>query len=95
MDWNIAKAKQDFSEVVRAASTEPQRVFNRDRLVAVVVSADEFEIFAAWRRREAGSFGSTMAALRRICQEEDYSLELPLRSDRANPFAEGFHDVPR
>ena len=43
MEWNLADAKNRFSEVVNLALTEgPQRVHRRKDTV-VVVSAEEFE----------------------------------------------------
>ena len=38
MTWNIASAKQQFSEVVRLTAQEPQAIYNRDKPVAVMVS---------------------------------------------------------
>lgn len=49
MSWNIAQAKQCFSEVVKRAATEPQLIFNRDRLVAAVIDAEQFSAFNRWR----------------------------------------------
>jgi hypothetical protein len=36
--WTIAAARQSLSEVVGNAAREPQRVYRRDKRVAVVVS---------------------------------------------------------
>jgi hypothetical protein len=60
MNWKIAKAKQNFSEIVKAAEDEPQ-------------------------------FGE----LRRICEEEDYSLETPPRQERPNPFPDALDELSR
>ena len=49
MTWNIASAKQQFSEVVRLTAEEPQAIYNRDKPVAVLISAEEFEEFKQWR----------------------------------------------
>ena len=48
MDWNIGNAKQQFSEVVRLAVNEPQAIYKRDKAVAVVISAEEFEAYREW-----------------------------------------------
>ena len=48
MSWNIAQAKQRFSEVVRQAAEEPQLIYNRDHLVAAVIDAEDFEAFKQW-----------------------------------------------
>ncbi len=50
MAWNIAQAKQQFSELVRMSVEEPQAIYNRDRAVATVVSAQEYEEFVQWRQ---------------------------------------------
>jgi len=89
MNWKVAEAKQRFSEVVRAAEEEPQLIFNRDRLVAAVVEPDAFQEFLAWRREtERRSVADAFAEGRRICAEEGYTLEVPPREDRPNPFTD-------
>jgi prevent-host-death family protein len=45
MNWSVATAKQGLSEVIRQAANEPQRIYSRDRLAAVLVSAADFEAF--------------------------------------------------
>lgn len=96
MDWKIGEAKQRFSEVVRAAEEEPQRIYNRDRLVAAVVGPEEIkELLALRERRRKGSLADSIRELSRICAEEGYTLEVPNREQvgRPNPFAED-PDVP-
>lgn len=90
MNWKVAEAKQKFSEVVRAAEEKPQWIYNRDRLVAAVVPAEDLEQFIAWRKqKDRASIADAFAELRRICTEESYELETPERKNRPNPFAEG------
>lgn len=90
--WNIAEAKQKLSDVVRRAASEPQPIFNRGREVAVLVDADTFRAFQAWREREARrSFAGAFAELRQICADENYELTAPIRLDRTNPFADAPH----
>lgn len=91
MNWKIAEAKQRFSEVVRAAEGEPQRIYNRNELVAAVVGAAEIQDFLAWReRQQKGSLADSIRKLGRVCAEEGYTLEIPSRNARSrpNPFAE-------
>lgn len=96
MRWNIAEAKQNLSEVVRNATTEPQLIYNRDRLVAAVVGAETFEAFRAWRGRAEGrSLADRFADLRHIARSEDYVFEIGFRSDRRNPLTETLDKVPR
>jgi prevent-host-death family protein len=92
VNWNVAEAKQRFSEVVRAAEEKPQMIYNRGKLVAAVVPAGELQDFLAWReRKEELTVADAFAELRRICAEEDYDFEAPARVDRPNPFAD---DLP-
>lgn len=95
MDWKIAEAKQRFSEVVRHTAEGPQRICNRDRLVAVMLGAEGYRGFEAWKEeKHAPSMSQAIDEVRRICSEDDYELDLPERRDRANPFAEALDDVP-
>ncbi|MEJ8846828.1 type II toxin-antitoxin system prevent-host-death family antitoxin [Variovorax rhizosphaerae] len=55
MDWSIAQAKQQFSEVVRLTAEEPQAIYNRSTPVAMMIAADEFEQFRQWKERQAGN----------------------------------------
>lgn len=96
MDWKTAEAKQRFSEMIRQAAEEPQRIFNRDQLVAVMMDAEEYERFAAWKeqQRDRPAMARALAEIRRICSEETYDLEVPERMDRPDEFAEALDDVP-
>ena len=89
MTWKIAEAKQRFSEVVRRSAEEPQLIYNRDQLVAVVMQPEAFRRYEQWKeQRERRTIADAFAELRAICDEEGYVLELPDREDRPNPFAE-------
>ncbi len=92
MNWNIAQAKQSFSDVVKKATEEPQVIFNRDRAVAVVISSEEFAAFEQWRNAQAKprTLADEFAEMRQLMLAEGYEdgLELPLRKDRDNAFAE-------
>ena len=89
MSWNIAQAKQQFSEVVRLSAQEPQMIYNRERCVAAVIDAETFQSFEAWRKQsERKTLGEEFAELRRIAAEENYQLAtLPREAvDRPNAF---------
>ncbi len=91
MSWNIAQAKQQFSEVVRLTAEEPQMIYNRDRCVAAVIDAESFKAFDAWRKKTAKkTLGEAFAELRRIAAEENYELPILPRSavGRPNAFIE-------
>jgi hypothetical protein len=80
MNWMIAEAKQRFSELVKEAEVEPQWIYNGDKLVAAVVPAESLKEYLEWRRRrEERTLGEAFEEIRRICQEEDYTLEVPPR----------------
>jgi antitoxin (DNA-binding transcriptional repressor) of toxin-antitoxin stability system len=96
VNWKIADAKQKFSEVVRAAEDEPQWIYNREKLVAAVVPPTTLQEFLEWKaRRQRPAMAEALAKLRRICEEEDYFLEVPPRENRPNPFADALDDSSR
>ena len=84
----MADAKKKLSEVIRKASDSPQWIFSRDRPVAVLVSPRAFEELSGLKARQEGAIAEVFAELRKICDEEDYVLEAPLRQDRSNFFSE-------
>jgi prevent-host-death family protein len=86
-DWTVAEARRSFSELLRAASREPQRIFNRSSLVAAVVDAGDYEEFQRWRKaRRERSLAEDFEELREICREEQYALPVAKRSSRRTPF---------
>lgn len=92
MTWNIAQAKQQFSEVVRLSVQEPQAIYNRDKPVAMLVNAELFEAFHQWQTRQheptlAEQFSEIRTALQDARQD---GLNLPARStsQRNNSFVE-------
>ena len=88
MAWSVAQAKQRLSELLRSAAKEPQTIENRSRPVAVVVSAEAFQEFAAWRaERKARSVADAFAELRALAAESRYRLDLPKRSNRRDAFS--------
>ena len=81
--WRIAEAKQQFSEVVRRADDTPQKIYRRDRLVAVVVSPDTLAALeATGRQQPPPTLADAFSDIRSACLEERYELELPERGDR-------------
>jgi prevent-host-death family protein len=103
MHWNIAQAKQRFSEVVKQAAETPQLIYNRNQPVAAVVSAEDFAAFEEWRKAQASprSLADEFAELRKLMLAAgfDNGLDLPPRVDRPNAFAEmleeEYGDLPR
>jgi prevent-host-death family protein len=88
MSWNIANAKQHFSDVVKQAVAEPQLIYNRKRLVAAVIDAEDYQAFKEWsQHRTARSLADEFTELRALMQAEDYELTLPPRTTRPNAFS--------
>ncbi|NJO78631.1 MAG: prevent-host-death protein [Cyanobacteria bacterium RM1_2_2] len=92
MDWAIDEAQQKLSEILNAATKEPQWIHDREQRVAVVVDANLFQEFLAWQQNHPQTLANAFAELRRLCGEENYTLETPTRVDRPNPFADTLHD---
>lgn len=93
MPWKLEDAEQKFSELIHAVVEEPQLIYDQNQLVAAVVKADVFQAFLAWQQSQKPPLASAFTELRQLCIEENYQLETPPRSDRANPFAESPHDL--
>jgi len=88
MSWNIASAKQQFSEIVRLAAREPQAICKRDKPVAVLISAGEFEdyqrLLAAQRKP---TLADQFAQIRGILAAEGSDgIEITPRMNRPSPF---------
>ncbi len=90
MTWNIANAKQQFSEVVRLTAEEPQAIYNRDKPVAVMISADEFEEFKQWKsQRKRPTLAQQFDEIRALLAERgEDGIEIPPRTNRPNPMDE-------
>jgi prevent-host-death family protein len=87
MRWKIAEAKRHFSEVVRAASDEPQVILNRDKVVAAVIDAATFAEYEQLRSQsQPVSLWEATQRLREIFAEENYVLDVGERIDRPNAF---------
>ena len=81
--WSVGEAKQQLSKVLRATALEPQRILNRGRLTAVVISPELFEAFDAWNQaRQEQTLGGAFSEVRELCAEDEYVLEVGRRIDR-------------
>lgn len=89
MTWNIAQAKQQFSEVVRLSAQEPQAIYNREKPVAMLINAAEFEAFHQWRTvQQEPSLTAQFADLRMALQAAGVQeLDIPKRSATQRPNA--------
>lgn len=91
MNWNIAQAKQHFSDVVKQAATEPQIIYNRNTPVAAMIAADDLAEYQAWKKEQKPhpSLYESFAELRKIMEEEGVDgLEIPPRVTRPNAFVD-------
>jgi prevent-host-death family protein len=90
MTWNIAQAKQQFSEVVRLSAQEPQAIYNREKPVAALVNALEYEQFQQWRaQQQIPSLIAEFEELRNALHEAEINeIAQPDRRiiERANAF---------
>ena len=92
MNWNIAQAKQNFSEVVKLAATEPQIIYNRNTPVAALIAAEELAEYRAWKDGQAAkpSLVEVFAHMRALANGDPDPLPEPhrLEGGRANAFLE-------
>ena len=87
MEWKIAQAKEKFSQLIQEAGKEPQLIYNREKEVAAVISIDEYRDYMKLKEDyKAGSVGKQFSLLRDICQNENYTIEVPEREDRSQEF---------
>jgi uncharacterized protein (DUF952 family) len=88
MSWKFEEAQQHFSDLIQAVEQEPQLIYRQNQLIAVVVEAEAFQKFLQWQQQQTQRpLSQAFAELRQICEEENYTLEIPQRSDRLNSFA--------
>ena len=93
MTWNIASAKQQFSEVVRLTAEEPQAIYNRDKPVAVIISAQDFEDFQRWRtERDRPTLTEMFDEIRALLAADGQDgIEIPPRTTRYNAMVDDPH----
>jgi hypothetical protein len=94
MTWKVAAAKERLSELLRHAEQVPQQVFNRDRLVAVVLGPLDFADFERWRAERKGSVADAFSRLRAELAELDYELPVTPRTTRRNDFLDVLDELP-
>lgn len=84
MNWTIGEARRHFAELIRAASHQPQPIYRRDKLAAVLVDAEQYREFEQWRKEHRGrSVAEAFAEYRAIADAESYALEIPERRNRS------------
>ena len=87
MNWSVAEAKQQLSEVLRRASARPQTITKRAREIAVVIDVQEFREFQRWKRSgRKKTVAEAFAELRLVSATPGPALEAPPRGDRRVQF---------
>ena len=88
--WTLSAARAHLSALVDAAAEEPQPVYRRNRLVAVVVDAEAYERFGRSSEQQAGeTIADVFAELRWVAGEgEPLAAGRAERIDRVNPLTE-------
>src|SRR5262245_19376543 len=83
MKWSVAKAREQFSDLLRQTAIEPQEIYNRNRLVAAVIGPDSFqELSDSMKSKTQKTLKESLAELRKVMAEEGYKLEIPPRKNR-------------
>ncbi|TBR60969.1 prevent-host-death protein [Westiellopsis prolifica IICB1] len=89
MKWTLEEAEKQLPSIINATSQEPQLIYTQQELVAAIVDPELFQEFLNWRQKTAKtSLAQVFKELQQLCTEENYTLEIPRRSDRDNPFTE-------
>jgi PHD/YefM family antitoxin component YafN of YafNO toxin-antitoxin module len=84
MDWNVANAKSQLSELIGSAMNEPQVIYNRKKPSVVVVKYEEFnrlkglDILVHSTRK----WSKFIEFSNDLSQSKMNSIELPSRVDR-------------
>ncbi len=93
--WTIARAKERFSELVRAAQRSPQVIYNRDRAVAVIVDGETFRGLAAAQARSVSRTLEDAFTELRVPADDAQAIGVAERTTRPNPFADVLDELPR
>ena len=81
-DWKIGQAKQNFSEVVHAAKKEPQIIYKREKMLAIVLDSKSYKDFLRFKKSKSkNTISSEFEKLRKLCDKERI-LKTPQRKKR-------------
>ena len=87
MNWSVAEAKQQLSEVLRRAASRPQTITKRARDIAVVVGIPEFREFQKWKSAgEKKTVAEALAELSLASGRNAPALKAPKRRNRPRQF---------
>ena len=83
MNWSVAEAKEQLSEVLRRAATRPQTITKQARDIAVVVGVEEFRAFEKWKNAGRNkTLAQAFEDLRGISGARGPALKAPARRNR-------------
>lgn len=87
MDWNIASAKSEFSEMIRSANDEPQVIYNHKKPSVVVMNFDEFIKYKNLEKLHH-LYGGKWSKFVNFSLKQNFKkeIELPSRADRKVQF---------
>jgi prevent-host-death family protein len=84
MHWSTAEAKAKLSEVIEEAQKEPQKIANRGKPIAVVVSIQKYEAMQeaveAFRQNKNGGVAHLLEELVSLKNKAGGSINLNLPS---------------
>ncbi|MDJ0617698.1 MAG: prevent-host-death protein [Calothrix sp. MO_192.B10] len=93
MKWTLEDVKKHLPSIINATSQEPQLIYTQDELVAAIVDPELLKEFLNWRQKTTKtSLAQVLKELQQLCTEENYTLEIPARSDRNNLFTEDWDE---
>jgi hypothetical protein len=95
MKWTLEEAQNQLYRIIDATTQEPQFIYTQEELVAAIIDPKVFQEFLNWKQQVAKpSLAQAFSELQQLCTEENYRLDIPLRSDRVNPFFESDNEYP-
>ncbi len=94
--WNVAAARRKFAAVLKAAEQEPQYVYRRGKVAAVVVSPNQLPAgIGREQPRRWATMKEALDELKKIAREEQYSMHAPKRTLWSREFARSKRGLPR
>jgi prevent-host-death family protein len=87
VNWSVAEAKQQLSEVLRRAASRPQTITKRARDIAVVIDVREFRAYQEWKGEgRKKTVAAALAELNLVSGGDAPALKTPKRRNRRRQF---------
>ena len=93
--WSVAAARRRFAALLKASVHEPQAVYRRQKVAAVVVSPEVFARLEKPVEQRWATMGGALDEIRRIAREEHYTLRTGKRTTRPNAFVKVLREHSR